>query len=136
MEKALSIVVTEPFQPRSAFTRLRALPPNTPDQLLPLPTFQQTCPEKFFESRAQPYSLRLVFLLHILFTAKSSAPLGFFCQSPCAAVRGAYQNRRRARFRALRLRSAPEMTAPPSAYPLANYETNVFDWPFKAQLSH
>ena len=42
---------------------------------------------------------------------------------------------RRARFRALRLRSAPgRLTAPPCAHFLANYETNGFYWPAKAQF--
>src|SRR5580698_4388217 len=43
---------------------------------------------------------------------------------------------RRARFRALRLRSAPEIDSASLRSSLANYETNVFYWPAKAQFSH
>ena len=109
------------------------------DELLLLPTFQQTCPDKtkFSESQVKRYSLRLVFLPHIRFTAKSSAALGSFCQSRlCSSARRINLKPRRARFRALRLRSAPEIDSASLHRALAHYETNVFYWPVKAQFSH
>jgi len=86
-------------------------------------------------SQALRYSLRLVFHLHIRFTAKSSAPLGSFCQSRlCSSARRIPQNR--AVLASAPSGSAPlrKLTAPPSAPFLAIYETNVFYWPVKAQL--
>jgi hypothetical protein len=61
------------------------------DELFPLP-FQQTCPDKtkFSRSQVQLYSLRLIFLPHIRFTAKSRAPVGSPVNPACAALRGAY----------------------------------------------
>src|SRR5215472_6614834 len=86
-------------------------------------------------SQVQQCSLRLVLFSHIRFTAKSSAPLGSFCQSRlCSSARRIPQNRAvlaSAPFGSATLR---RLTAPPSAYSLANYETNVFYWPVKAQL--
>jgi hypothetical protein len=59
-------------------------------------------------AQVQRYSLRLVFLPHIRFTAKSRAPVGSSCQSRlCSSARRITPKSRRARFRALRLRSAP-----------------------------
>ena len=61
-------------------------------------------------SEAQRFSLRLLFLPRIRFTAKSSAPLGSSCQSRlCSSARRLNPKPRRACFRALRLRSAPEI---------------------------
>src|SRR5260370_36385215 len=62
--KAGSIVVTEPIQLRSDFTRLRARPPNTLTSSYYFRHSNKTCPErtKFFGSQVQRYSLRLVFL--------------------------------------------------------------------------
>jgi hypothetical protein len=92
--KARSIVVTEPIQLRfHAFTRP---PTKHTDELLLLPTFQQTCPDKtkFSGSQVQRYSLRLVFLPHIRFTAKSAAPVGSSCQSRlCSSARLINQKR-------------------------------------------
>jgi hypothetical protein len=135
--KARSIVVTEPIQLRSDFTRLRDRPPKHTDELLPLPKFQQTCPDKtkFSGSQVQRYSLRLVFLPHIRFTAKSAAPVGSSCQSRlCSSARRIPQNR--AVLASAPSGSAPlrRLTAPPCAPSLANYETNVFYWPAKAQF--
>ena len=86
-------------------------------------------------SQVQQFSLRLVFSSHIRFTAKSSAPLGSSCQSRlCSSARRIPQNR--AVLASAPSGSAPlrRLTAPPSAVPLAIYETNVFYWPAKAQL--
>jgi hypothetical protein len=82
----------------------------------------------------QRYSLRLV-LPHIRFTAKSRAPVGSPCQSRlCSSARRIPQNR--AVLASAPLGSAPlrGLTAPPCAPSLANYETNVFYWPAKAQF--
>jgi hypothetical protein len=136
LRKARSIVVTEPIQlPFHAFTC-----PSTKhtDEFLLLPTFQQTCPDKtkFSGSQVQRYSLRLVFLPHIRFTAKSRAPVGSSCQSRlCSSARRIPQNR--AVLASAPSGSAPlrRLTAPPCAPSLANYETNVFYWPVKAQLT-
>ena len=134
-ERTRSIVVTEPIQLRfHAFTRP---PTKHTDELLLLPTFQQTCPDKtkFSGSQVQRYSLRLVFLPHIRFTAKSRAPVGSPCQSRlCSSARRIPQNR--AVLASAPLGSAPlrRLTAPPCAPSLANYETNVFYWPAKAQF--
>jgi len=134
-ERTRSIVVTELIQLRfHAFTRP---PTKHTDQLLLLPTFQPTCPDKtrFSGSQVQRYSLRLVFLPHIRFTAKSGAPVGSFCQSRlCSSARRIPQNR--AVLASAPLGSAPlrRLTAPPCAPSLANYETNVFYWPVKAQF--
>jgi hypothetical protein len=58
----------------------------------------------------QRFSLRLVVLPPIRFAAKSSAPVGSFCQSRlCSCARCINPKQRRARFRALRLRFAPEI---------------------------
>jgi len=132
-------VVTQPIQLRSDLTRLRALPPNKhTDELLLLPTLQKACPDKtkFSKSQVHRYSFRPVFLRHIRFTAKSGAPVGSFCQSRlCSSARRIPQKR-------AVLASAPlrpplrRLTAPPCAPSLANYETNVFYWPAKAQFSH
>ncbi len=77
-----------------AFTRP---PPNKhTDELLLLPTLQKACPDKtkFSRSQVQRYSLRLVFLRHIRFTAKSGAPVGSFCQSRlCSSARRIPQKR-------------------------------------------
>jgi hypothetical protein len=84
------IVVTEPIQLRFDL-RVYARPPTKQtDELLLLPTFQQACPEKtkFSQSQLQRCSLRLVFLSHIRFTAKSRAPVGSSCQSRlCSSAR-------------------------------------------------
>ena len=114
------------------FTRLARPPTKHTDELLLLPTFQQTCPDKtkFSGSQVQPYSLRLVFLAHIRFTAKSSAAVGSYCQSRlCSSARRIPQNR--AVLASAPLGSAPlrRLTAPPCAPSLAIYETNVFYWP-------
>jgi hypothetical protein len=76
------------------FTRLRALPPNT----LTSSYFRhsnkhaQTKPNSL--AQVQRYSLRLVFLPHIRFTAKSRAPVGSPCQSRlCSSARRIHQNR-------------------------------------------
>jgi hypothetical protein len=128
-ERTRSIVVTELIQLRP--------PTKHTDQLLLLPTIQPTCPDKtsFSGSQVQRYSLRLVFLPHIRFTAKSGAPVGSFCQSRlCSSARRIPQNR--AVLASAPLGSAPlrRLTAPPCAPSLANYETNVFYWPAKAQF--
>ena len=127
-------------QSNSSFdlTRLARPPTKHTDGLLLLPTFQQTCPDKtkFSGSQVQLYSLRLVFLPHIRFTAKSSAPVGSSCQSRlCSSARRIPQDR--AVLASAPLGSAPlrRLTAPPCAPSLANYETNVFYWPVKAQLT-
>jgi hypothetical protein len=113
-------------------------PTKHTDQLLLLPTSQQTCRDKtkFSGSQVQWYSLRLVFLPHIRFTAKSAAPVGSSCQSRlCSSARRIPQNR--AVLASAPVGSAPlrRLTAPPCAHSLANYETNVFYWPAKAQLT-
>ena len=120
------------------FTHLARPPTKHTDELLLLPTFQQTCPDKtkFPGSQVQRYSLRLVFLPHIRFTAKSAAAVGSCCQSRlCSAAR--LINHNRAVLASAPLGSAPlrRLTAPPCAPSLANYETNVFYWPVKAQLT-
>src|SRR5580704_3258138 len=76
--KARSIIVTEPIQLRSDFHAFTRPPTKHTDELLLLPTSQQTCPDKtkFSGSQVQRYSLRLLFLPHIRFTAKSAAPVG------------------------------------------------------------
>jgi hypothetical protein len=132
-----SIVVTQPIQLQSDFTRLRAPPTKHTDELLLLPTSPQTCPEKtkFSGSQVQRYSLRLVFLPHIRFTAKSATPVGSSCQSRlCSSARRIPQNR--AVLASAPCDSAPlrRLTAPPCAPSLAIYETNVFYWPVKAQF--
>jgi hypothetical protein len=78
----------------------------------------KTCPDKtkFSRSEVQPYSLRLVFLRHIRFTAKSGAPVGSFCQSRlCSSARRIPQNR--AVLASAPFGSAPlrRLTAPPCA---------------------
>jgi len=82
------------------------------------------------------YSLRLVFLLHIIrFTAKSAAPLGSSCQSRlCSSARRLPQNR--AVLASAPFGSAPlrRLTAPPFAKSFAIHETNVFYWPAKAKF--
>jgi hypothetical protein len=137
--RSIVIVVTEPIQLRSDFTRLRVLPTTHTDELLLLPTFQPTCPKrtKFSGSQVQRYSLRLVLLSHIRFTAKSAAPVGSSCQSRlCSSARRIPQNR--AVLASAPSDSAPlrRLTAPPCAPSLAIYETNVFYWPAKAHLNH
>jgi hypothetical protein len=92
------------------FTRLARPRTKHTDELLLLPTFQQTCPDKtkFSGSQVQRYSLRLVFLPHIRFTAKSAAAVGSSCQSRlCSAARLINQNR--AALASAPLGSAPEM---------------------------
>ena len=88
------------------------IPPSKgPDELLLLPTFQQTCPEitKFSDPRFSGSAFDWSSFL-IRFTAKSSAPLGSSYQSRlCSSARRINPKPRRARFRALRLRSAPEI---------------------------
>ena len=135
--KARSIVVTEPIQLPSDFMRLGALPTNT---LTSSYYFRhsnkhaQTKPNSLGHKRKR-YSLRLVFLPRIRFTAKSGAPVGSFCQSRlCSSARRIPQNR--AVLASAPLGSAPlrRLTAPPCAPSLANYETNVFYWPAKAQF--
>ena len=88
--KARSIVVTEPIQLPSDFMRLGALPTNT---LTSSYYFRhsnkhaQTKPNSLGHKRKR-YSLRLVFLPRIRFTAKSGAPVGSFCQSRlCSSAR-------------------------------------------------
>ena len=105
------------------------------DELLLPPTFQQICLEKtqIAAKKDLRFSLRRLFLPHIRFTAKSSAPLGSSCQSRlCSSARRINPKPRRARFRALRLRSAPEIDSASLRSSLAIYETNVFYWPAKA----
>src|ERR1700722_18121367 len=61
--------------------------------------------------------------------------VGSSCQSRlCSSARLINQNR--AVLASAPLGSAPlrRLTAPPCAHSLANYETNVFYWPAKAQL--
>jgi hypothetical protein len=137
-ERTRSIVVTELIQLRFDFTRLRALPRNT---LTSSYYFRhsnkhaQTKPD-FSGSQVQRYSLRLVFLPHIRFTAKSAAPVGSSCQSRlCSSARRIPQNR--AVLASAPLGSAPlrRLTAPPCAPSLANYETNVFYWPARPNSS-
>src|ERR1700732_340922 len=89
-ERTRSIGVTELIQLRfHAFTRH---PTKHTDELLLLPTFQQTCPYKtnFSGSRIQRYSLRLVFLLTFVsrrsLALRSAPPVN----PACAALRGAY----------------------------------------------
>jgi hypothetical protein len=130
--KARSIVVTQPIQLPSDFTRLRALPRA-------LTYFRHSNKHvqrsKFSWSQSQRYSLRLVFLPHIRFTAKSRAPVGSSCQSRlCSSARCIPQNR--AVLASAPFGSAPlrRLTAPPCAPSLAIYETNVFYWPAKDQF--
>src|ERR1700732_1676539 len=91
-ERTRSIVVTELIQLRfHSFTRP---PTKHTDELLLLPTFQKTCPDKtkFSESQVQRYSLRLVFLPQIRFKAKSRAPVCSPCQSRlCSSARRRHQ---------------------------------------------
>jgi hypothetical protein len=99
-------------QSNSSFdlTRLARPPTKHTDGLLLLPTFQQTFPDKtkFSGSQVQRFSLRLVFLPHIRFTAKSAAAVGSSCQSRlCSAARLINQNR--AALASAPLGSAPEM---------------------------
>jgi hypothetical protein len=77
------------------FTRLRALPPNT---LTSSYSFRHSNKHvqrsKFSGSQIQRYSLRLVFLPHIRFKAKSRAPVGSSCQSRlCSSARRINQKR-------------------------------------------
>jgi hypothetical protein len=91
---------------------------------------------KFSGSQVQRYSLRLVFLPYIRFTAKFLAAVGSYCQSRlCSSARRIPKNRAvlaSAPFGSAALR---RLTAPPCAHSLADYETNVFCWPAKAQLT-
>jgi hypothetical protein len=93
-------------------------------------TKKETCPDKtkFSGSQVQRYSLRLVFLPHIRFRAKSAAPVGSSCQSRlCSSARRIPQDR--AVLASAPLGSAPEIDSASLRSPLAIYETNVFFWP-------
>ena len=134
--KALSIVVTEPIQ-LGPISRVYVPTTKHADELLLVPTFQQTCPDKtkFSGSQVQRYSLRLVFLPHIRFTAKSRAPVGSFCQSRlCSSARRIPHNRAVLASAPLGYAPLRRLTAPPCAPSLANYETTVFFWPAKARI--
>lgn len=73
----------------------------------------------------------------IRFTAKSRAPLGSFCKSRlCSFARRLNQNRAVLASAPCGSASLRRLTAPPCAPSLANYETNGFYWPVKAQFSH
>jgi len=109
--KARSIVVTEPIQLRFDFTRLRARPSNT---LTSSYHFRhsnkhaQRQPNSLghgFSGTAFGWSSFLTFVSRRSLPLRSAPPVN----PACAALRGAYPKPRRARFRALRLRSAPEI---------------------------
>jgi hypothetical protein len=142
MKRARCVPILASSRPFGKARMLFRLMPKKAPELsrspLLLPTFQQKCPDKtkFSGSQVQRYSLRLVFLPLIRFTAKSAAPVGSSCQSRlCSSARRIPQNR--AVLASAPLGSAPlrRLTAPPCAPSLANYETNVFYWPAKAQLT-
>jgi hypothetical protein len=80
--KALSSVVTEPIH-LGPISRMYVPPPNRPLRSYYFPHSQKhaQAKTKFSRSQVQLYSLRLVFLPHIRFTAKSAAPVGSSCQS-------------------------------------------------------
>ena len=87
-------------------------PSKDTDQLLLLPIFQPTCPEKTkfpvhsFSGSAFGYSSFRTFVSPRSLQLRSAPPVN----PACAALRGALNAKpRRARFRALRLRSAPEI---------------------------
>jgi hypothetical protein len=90
--------------------RLGALPPNTLTSSYYFRhsnKYAQTKPSSQGHKRKR-YSLRLVFLPHIRFTAKSGAPVGSPCQSRlCSSARLTNQNR--AVLSSAPLGSAPEI---------------------------
>jgi hypothetical protein len=78
-------------------------------------------------SQVQQFSLRLVLFPTFVFTAKSSAALGSFCQSRlCSSARRIPQNR--AVLASAPFGSAPlrRLTAPPCANSLANMKRMFF----------
>ena len=109
--KARSIVVTEPIQLRSDFTRLLDLPPNILTNSYYFRHYNkhaQTKPNSLghrFSGTAFGWSSFFTFV------SRRSLPLRRLLLSiPLVQLRAAHKPKpRRARFRALRLRSAPEI---------------------------
>ena len=97
----------------------------------------RTTPNRKLNSlpQGQRFSLRLVFLRHIRFTAQSSAPLGSFFQPRlCSCARRIPQYRAVPRFRALWLRSAPGIDSASLRLFPRHLRNECFYWPTKAQL--
>ena len=125
------------FHRQAPLTGFTPPPSKDADQLLLRPIFQQTCPErtKFsghsFCGSAFGCSSFLTFVSPRSLPLRSAPPVN----PACAALRGAYPQNR-AVLASAPSGSAPlqKLTAPPCAYPLATYETNVFYWPAKAQF--
>src|ERR1700722_13430565 len=135
---ARSIVVTEPIQLRSDFHAFTRPPTKHTDELLLLPTFhKQAQTTKFWVtgSAVQPSAgLPSSYSFHGEVCRSGRLLLSIPLVQLCAAHT---PKSPRARFRAppgsALLR---RLTAPPCAHSLANYETNVFYCPEKAQFSH
>jgi hypothetical protein len=130
----LKVVAAKPkllilnFWRSTTLARLRCLPAQT---LTSSNSFRSSNnmlrKNQILRSQVQRFSLRLVFLPYVRFTAKSSAPLGSACQSRlCSSARRLPQNR--AVLASAPFGSAPlrRLTAPPCAPSLAIYETNIF----------
>src|SRR5262249_40466294 len=76
-------------------------------------------------------------LILVTFVSWRSVPLpvGSSCQSRlCSSARRIPKKRTVLASAPCGSASLRRLTAPPSAYPIANYETNVFYWPVEAQF--
>jgi hypothetical protein len=135
--KARLIVVTEPIQLGSDFTRLRDLPPNIPTNSYYFRhsnKHAQTKPNSLghrFSGTAFGWSSFLTFVSRRSLQLRSAPTVN----PACAALRGAYPKTAPCSL-PRPFGSAPlrRLTAPPCAPSLANYETNVFYWPAKARI--